>query len=344
MFSQERPRSSAIDCPEPGRGWPGDRPLPLYLLGLALSAPGGPRRCPCSTNPPAEIRSAWRRFACWGSWPWRWAISSWRTSCSRPAGRQRNWPPSRKSSSNRSATMLRRHRRRTIPSPSCHSSTCRRARTRSTCPMASRRNCSTCSRRFRKLRVIARTSSFSFKGKEAGRRHHRRPTACRLRAGRLGAKVRQPDPNHRAADPRRRQFAPVVGDLRPHAGRCVRRAGRDFRSRRDATEDQTARRGTEGAQGRSPGVSPVPAGAATLSPEHGRGLRTVDHAVPEGAGDRPGLCTSLGGAGVRLHQPGRQRLASPGRGVAAGTTRRWTRPWRSTRILRRRWRSWPGYR
>ena len=67
------------------------------------------------------------------------------------------------------------------------------------------------------LRVIARTSSFSFKGKEAGCRHDRQQTAGRPRAGRLGAKVRRSHPNHRAAGSRVRQLASVVGDLRSHA-------------------------------------------------------------------------------------------------------------------------------
>ena len=67
------------------------------------------------------------------------------------------------------------------------------------------------------LRVIGRTSSFQFKGKnedlrvigaEAQRRAH--PGGQRAEVGREGA-------HHRAAHPGRRRFSPLVGDLRPHA-------------------------------------------------------------------------------------------------------------------------------
>ena len=67
------------------------------------------------------------------------------------------------------------------------------------------------------LRVIARTSSFSFKGKELDVATIANKIAGRPRAGRLGAKVRRSHPHHRAVGSRVRQFASVVGNLRSHA-------------------------------------------------------------------------------------------------------------------------------
>ena len=77
------------------------------------------------------------------------------------------------------------------------------------------------------LRVIARTSSFSFKGKEVDIAE----IARRLNvANVLEGSVRKSGDtlaNHRAADPRLRQLAPVVADLRPADDRRVQGAGRD---------------------------------------------------------------------------------------------------------------------
>ena len=67
------------------------------------------------------------------------------------------------------------------------------------------------------LRVIARTSSFSFKGKEADIAEIAQQTERRPRARRQRAQVRRHAAHHRAADPHRRQLAPVVADLRPPA-------------------------------------------------------------------------------------------------------------------------------
>ena len=78
------------------------------------------------------------------------------------------------------------------------------------------------------LRVIARTSSFSFKGKDVGHRRDRTTAQCRPRARRQRAQVRRQAAHHRAADPRVRQLAPVVA--RPTtatADRHLRGAGRD---------------------------------------------------------------------------------------------------------------------
>ena len=77
------------------------------------------------------------------------------------------------------------------------------------------------------LRVIARTSSFSFKGKDVDIAEIARKLNVAQRARRQRAQVRRHAADHRAAHPRLRQLAPVVADLRPPDDRRVQGAGRD---------------------------------------------------------------------------------------------------------------------
>ena len=96
--------------------------------------------------------------------------------------------------------------------------------------------------RIPELRVIGRTSSFQFKGKNEDLRTDR-PEAQRRDAARgQRAQGRQPCPDHGAARERRRWLPLVVGDLRPGAGRHLRRAGRDLA------------RGGQRAEGDAPGA------------------------------------------------------------------------------------------
>ena len=91
------------------------------------------------------------------------------------------------------------------------------------------------------LRVIARTSSFSFKGKEADIAEIAKKLNVATRARRQRPQVGRHGAHHGAADPCFRQFASVVGDLRSQAHRCVRGAGRDRGRSRHADEGHAAR-------------------------------------------------------------------------------------------------------
>ena len=79
------------------------------------------------------------------------------------------------------------------------------------------------------LRVIGRTSSFQFKGRERRPAGDRREAQRRAHPGGQRAQVRQQGAHHRAADQGRGRLPPLVGDLRPHARRHLRRAGRHCR-------------------------------------------------------------------------------------------------------------------
>ena len=114
-------------------------------------------------------------------------------------------------------------RRSRLPAPDanrsrcCPSWTCRRTRIRSTSPTASRRSCSTCLRRCPSCKVIARTSSFAFKGKKVDIAEiAKKLNVAHVLEGSV-RKSGEQAAHHRAAHPRRRQLAPVVRDLRPHA-------------------------------------------------------------------------------------------------------------------------------
>ena len=77
------------------------------------------------------------------------------------------------------------------------------------------------------LHVIARTSSFSFKGKEVDVATIAKALNV---ANVLEGSVRKSGNTLRiaAADPHLRQLAPVVANLRPRPNRCVQGPGRDF--------------------------------------------------------------------------------------------------------------------
>ena len=83
----------------------------------------------------------------------------------------------------------------------------------------------------RAARDRAHLQSFSFKGKEADIAEIAQQTQRRPRARRQRAQVRRHAAHHRAADPHRRQLAPVVADLRPPDDRRLQGAGRDRRRR-----------------------------------------------------------------------------------------------------------------
>ena len=78
-----------------------------------------------------------------------------------------------------------------------------------------------------KLKVAARTSSFSFP-RQAGRcAPHRRVARRGHRGGRQRAAFRRDGPHHRATGAHRRWVGVVVAQLRSPAGRSVRDPGRD---------------------------------------------------------------------------------------------------------------------
>ena len=101
------------------------------------------------------------------------------------------------------------------------------------------------------LQVTARTSSFSFKGKEIDDPGDRAHAARGARARRLGAQGGRQGAHHGAADRGRHRHAPVVADLRPQARRHLRDPGRDRGGRGQAAQGHAARRGAEGAHDRS---------------------------------------------------------------------------------------------
>ena len=101
------------------------------------------------------------------------------------------------------------------------------------------------------LRVIARTSSFSFKGKDVDIAEIARTLNV---ANVLEGSVRKSGDTVRITAQlirRLRQLAPVVADLRPAARRHLRGAGRDRGGGGRGTQDQAARRGAK-AQGTDP--------------------------------------------------------------------------------------------
>ena len=80
--------------------------------------------------------------------------------------------------------------------------------------------------------VIARNSSFIYKGKSVHLRAGRRGARRALRGGRQRPQKRRPRPHHGAAQ-RRRQRQPYLGrEIRPRPDRRVRGAGRDHRTDR----------------------------------------------------------------------------------------------------------------
>ena len=78
------------------------------------------------------------------------------------------------------------------------------------------------------LRVMARTSSFSFRGKEADvRKIGADLNVANILEGSV-RQGRQSDPRHRAARERGRWLSPLVGALRPRDDGCVRNPGKDL--------------------------------------------------------------------------------------------------------------------
>jgi DNA-binding winged helix-turn-helix (wHTH) protein len=77
------------------------------------------------------------------------------------------------------------------------------------------------------LKVIARTSSFSFKGRQVDIGDHRRAARRRPRARGQCPHRRQPGSRHRTTRGGRRQRPPLVGGLRAGAGRHLCRADGD---------------------------------------------------------------------------------------------------------------------
>ena len=187
------------------------------------------------------------------------------------------------------------------------------------------------------LRVIARTSSFSFKGKDVDIAE----IARRLNvANVLEGSVRKSGDtlaHHRAARPSLRQLAPVVADLRPPADRHLRRAGRDRRRR-----VSTSSRSSCSAAHRSSRVTDPTAYALFLQARqigrraiHARGFEQADCALPAGARDRSVVCGGLGWAWQCLRQPSGRGLRLRRRGLSGWRAKRPTERSRSTQTLRR---------
>ena len=121
------------------------------------------------------------------------------------------------------------------------------------------------------LQVAARTSSFSFKGKEvaipeiARQLHVAHVLEGSVR--KAGDQVRITAQLIKAG----RRLPPVVADLRPQARRHLRDPGRDRGRRGEAAQGDAARRGAEGAHDRSGGLRALPAGRPARTAEHCRG-------------------------------------------------------------------------
>ena len=197
------------------------------------------------------------------------------------------------------------------------------------------------------LRVAARTSAFSFKGRSADLR----TIGDQLNVGTvLEGSVRQgrqPDPDHRPADQRGRRLPALVGAVRPGADRRLRHPGRDRqRHRRQAEGDAASRRrepAGPAAYRQRRGVRPVPPGtrphpsAGPGPAPRGRVLRAGDRAGPR---IRAGPCRAVRGApadGLLRHGPACAR---------SGTAPAWRRPgrWNSTPPRPRPRRSWGSIR
>ena len=120
------------------------------------------------------------------------------------------------------------------------------------------------------LQVTARTSSFSFKGKEVAIPEIARTLhVAHVLEGsvrKAGNSVRITAQLIKAGD----RHAPVVADLRPQARRHLRDPGRDRGRRGEAAQGHAARRGAEGAHDRSRGVRAVPAGRPARTAGHRR--------------------------------------------------------------------------
>ena len=111
-------------------------------------------------------------------------------------------------------------------SPSCRSTTCRATPSRSISPTASPRTSSPICPRSSGLLVIARNSSFTYKGKSVDIRTVGRELGVAQGARRLDPPRRQPHQDHRAADRRGDRRAYLGGALRPRSHRYLRGPGR----------------------------------------------------------------------------------------------------------------------
>ena len=147
------------------------------------------------------------------------------------------------------------------------------------------------------LRVIARTSSFSFKGKEVEIAEiARRLDVAHVLEGsvrRSGDKVRI----SAQLDPRVRQFAPVVADLRAADDRCIRRAGPDCCSGGFGTQDEIPRRNTKGKDNGPKSLHAVLAGPPDWTSVHEWQFRAVEGAHQQALESRSWVCGGVGGFG-----------------------------------------------
>jgi class 3 adenylate cyclase len=151
--------------------------------------------------------------------------------------------------------------------------------------------------KFRWFFVIARNSSFTYKGKSVDVKQVAEEAWRPLRVGRQRAQGRQPGPDQRAVDRRRDRQPRLGGTLRPRACRHLRFAGRDDgdNRRRDRAGTRRCRarpRQTEAA--RQPRrLRSLPTGALALlalyQGRHRRGGKAVSKFHRSGPWFRPSL-------------------------------------------------------
>ena len=125
------------------------------------------------------------------------------------------------------------------------------------------------------LQVAARTSSFSFKGKQIEIPEIARKAARGQRARGLGAQERRSIADHGPAHPGGRRLPSLVGDLRSQARRHLQDPGRDRGRGGEAIEGDATWRGADSAPDRSEGLHALPPGGAAWTAGHSRGIYAV---------------------------------------------------------------------
>src|SRR5437867_748758 len=138
-------------------------------------------------------------------------------------------------------------------------------------------------------------------GEEPG--HPRGGREARRQHGARGERAEggEPDPHHRPAGERGRRLPPLVRPVRPRAGGCVRRPGRDRRQHREGAPGRAERRREAGPRAgpprEHPGLRVLPPRPPVLPPGAGEvgPVRAAD--VPARHRDRSRRRASLGPAG-----------------------------------------------
>ena len=143
------------------------------------------------------------------------------------------------------------------------------------------------------LKVAARTSAFSFRGKAVDAGTIAQDARRHVPAGRQHPALRQSPADLRAARQRGRWLSGVVGALRPRDARRLRAAGRDHPGGRRGAQAEAVRRGTcrgaETLHRQRRGLRAIPEGSPPRLQVHRAGLATRDRVLREGDRAATGL-------------------------------------------------------